>query len=182
MSIEIHEYSEEKDLSDKANGNVISGVRGWLLFLCIWLTVSRSCLLLVFALTAALSPDLRSALVMALYALFFAYGTSTGVLLWSKVRGAVVFAKVYMVLQPVIVGMLWTMYKATPQFAADQSVGTVIGPLIGSIIWFIYLTYSKRIRNTYGLSENKQKSKVLAFCLGAVLGPLGSLYFGIAVF
>jgi len=118
---------------------------------------------------------------MVLFSIGSAYGLSAGILLWAKTRGAVTYAKVFLVIQPYMMFGLWKVYSAADPSGASEAGAAIFWAIIGFLIWFPYLTFSKRVKATYGLNEPNKRSPLLAFVMGAALGPLGTIYFNIRV-
>jgi hypothetical protein len=155
------------------------GVRGWLLVLCILLTVLRGLAFLFMILTAVFAND-TSKLVVLLFAVYSAYGLSVGILLWSKVRMSVSYAKFFFIAQPAILFGLWSLLLQQDPSSATEALRAIIGGTIGSIVWFSYLTFSKRVRDTYQVDQRK-RNVLVALAIGAILGPLGTVYFHLRV-
>jgi len=155
------------------------GVLGWLLFLCLYLTVFRGLFLTTMALFAIPSSALRAYII--LYGLDFGFSLSAGVLLWRKASDAVTYAKIYFILQPYIVLGIAFLLSQVASSGVVQTPSLAVMPAVNSIIWFCYLTFSRRVKHTYEMDWGK-RSPVIAFAIGAVLGPLGTIYLHIRVF
>ena len=156
-----------------------SGVRGWLLLLCILLTVVKGFGFLV-TLVQAIGHS-ETSLLYGFYALYFALGTLAGVLLWAKARIAVTFAKSYYVIQPYAVSLFWIRMMTIDPSTTSQGPSVIIQAAVFSVVWFSYLTFSRRVRNTYNVDPAKRNT-FLALIMGAAFGPLGTIYFHIRVF
>ncbi len=155
------------------------GVRGWLLFLCLSLVILRGFGFLLSVGSAIMEPDTR--ILMVLYSISTAYAFSVGVFLWCKARGAVTYAKLFFVIQPYVMTGIWKVYSAIDPAGAQEAAMAIVGALVGFLIWFPYLTFSKRVKATYSITEPNKRSPLLAFVMGAVLGPFGTIYFNIRV-
>lgn len=154
------------------------GVGGWLLLLCLALSVVRS-LGLLASVAQALTPS-TNRLLYLLYALEFAFGASAGILLWSKARIAVSYAKAYWIVHPYATLFLWARMVGIDSSTSGQAISVIGISVIFSFIWFSYLTFSKRVRNTYDVDSGK-RNVLVSMLMGAALGPLGSVYFHIRI-
>ncbi|HXG91456.1 MAG TPA: DUF2569 family protein [Blastocatellia bacterium] len=145
----------------------LAGVKGWLLFFCIALTVLGP--LITFANlvngyneTSPLFdrfPGLRTAITAdtALSALLMAFSIFAGISLWTKNRNAVKIAKAYL-----ITFLIYTIIEI-PMLLALASLPSEANELImkGAVfiiargviyfgIWYSYLSRSQRVAATYG--------------------------------
>jgi hypothetical protein len=131
------------------------GVRGWLLLLCISLTVFNP-LSIVASLGAVSTSDMfhdfwpafmTYEILSFIFAGFFIY---VGACLWRVRPGAVKKAKVFLwcvvALNAILV--LWTRMAGLP---SHDERGRAIGGIFGALVWIAYLESSKRVAATYDL-------------------------------
>ena len=139
-------------------------VGGWLLLLCLVLTfVSPATALytlflhVVPALMRAKTPNgitiltVRCGLTLTLAIFSFIAGLK----LWFVKPGAVVFAKLYLLLYlagNIAFFLLWlTMFRSAPGAQLAQMAWYhVVGPIPSFALWYFYLENSNRVRATYG--------------------------------
>ena len=142
------------------------GVRGWLLLLCVGLTVLSPILVTIGIVRAYLVdspffdrfPRLRVVLLVdtALRIALTAYGVWVGLRLGKVRPGAVQTAKRYfqVSLAYLVVAALLPFAAGLPPEANPALAITVarqtIPALIGVALWYAYLVRSKRVRATYG--------------------------------
>ena len=134
-----------------------SGVMGWLLFLCLSLTILGPLVQGRIAWTAltnlATTPVtsngtvLRLSTVGAIYAGLTAFSICAGLLLWLEEPRAVSVAKAYLLIAPTLVIPLYAIL--TLAGLKVNLVRVVFGRLVYSIVWYTYLSTSKRVRETY---------------------------------
>jgi hypothetical protein len=148
---------------DKSN---LKGVRGWLLLLCLNLTVfgppvDLVTLFMAFNSAASevdLHPEkLRLALIAGVPTIALAvFSLYAGFCLWKALPGAVALARKYLVclfffsvlslLFPGIVGMTEEAYPGLAE-ANSFAVAITFGHIAA---WYLYLKFSKRVKTTYG--------------------------------
>lgn len=145
------------------------GVKGWLLLLCICLTILDpfSAFMTLIAVTNAAKPHFdqypalfRLVLIGGICSTFLiVFSIYAGLSLWRVVPNAVTTVKRYFIsaflyslfsmFLPVIVGV---SEKTFPEFSQGASVNNVI-VIVYLSIWYLYLMRSKRVKATYG-AEN----------------------------
>jgi hypothetical protein len=131
-------------------------VRGWLLFLCILLTVWNPAALAWLAASRVEGAGLASALavvVLGIRLVVTSIGVAAGLALWHKRAGAVALAKASLVLSALeAVGRLSTRLGLS-----DAPPGTRLQLALAVIAyngaWYFYLEKSRRVRATYGLES-----------------------------
>jgi hypothetical protein len=144
------------------------GVKGWLLFFCISLTI-LSPLFTVAGLARGFSagsrvedrlPGFMTAMASdsVLAAPIMALGIFAVVSLWAVKPNAVRVAKLYLIVQPVYAVLEVALFLAILPSSATGTViekGTtsVLGSLLYAGLWFSYLSKSKRVRATYSFAE-----------------------------
>lgn len=149
----------------------VEGVGGWLLFLCIRLMIIGPLLLLV-TLGASLTDDIqrrvaasfakapiftaiRIVIVGSIYFVPMLFGIYAGFALWTARKHAVGVAKIatvlFLGLNLFEIGMV-ALASFVPQLRPGQappSFAFVILPLLGNMLWYLYLHTSVRVKNTY---------------------------------
>jgi len=141
------------------------GVRGWLLILCLNITIldPLTMLFTIFLVTSATKPYfgehpelLRLCLASGLCRLALAvFSVYAGIALWKIVPGAVSVARKYFLavllysivasLLPVLVGIPRESY----QEFAGQTIFNSFLTMAYAIAWYIYLQRSTRVKATY---------------------------------
>ncbi len=150
---------------------VLKGVKGWLLFLCLCLTVldPLSIVTNLFIATDAAKTEferhpefLTFILVSGVCRIaLMVFSIYAGISLWKVVPGAVLVAKKYLqavlfysvfaVFLPRIVGLPDEIYR---DLAAANLVNSLL-TICYVAAWFLYLTHSKRVRATYMTIERE---------------------------
>jgi NADH:ubiquinone oxidoreductase subunit K len=131
-------------------------VRGWLLLLCILLTVWNPAALALVAASRVESAGTTSAIALMMLAVRLvvtSVGVAAGLALWRKRAGAVTLAKASLMLSGLeVVGRLSTRLGLS-----EAPPGTRL-PLALALMayngaWYLYLEKSRRVRATYGLES-----------------------------
>ncbi|MCX5891306.1 MAG: DUF2569 family protein [Deltaproteobacteria bacterium] len=149
------------------------GVRGWLLFLCLNLTIiipfsflyQTNCALKIFYLPGmylnqlmfkqSLLYNIFSMVAMILLTIFSFYA---GLSLWGLKHRAVKITKLFLITQLSLMVIIIVMrpFLAFSLGGNANSIGDVIKGLIPFLsyfsVWYLYLSYSRRVHNTYGVS------------------------------
>ena len=152
-------------------GKNLYGVGGWLLFLCIILTIIAP-VFTVFGLvsTFAMLDEMNvirnykefATISSISGSLIVVFGLIAGLFLWNRWSNAVAIAKTYLIFAMAntlvvnILHMVVVKYPHRPEFAFVY-VGIVIGIIVGlgiQIAWFAYLCKSKRVAVTYGKAHS----------------------------
>lgn len=133
------------------------GVMGWLLLLCISLVFVSPFFQGKIALTALTNllqrpssyslEALRLGFVLFLYVGLSVFSFWAGFWLWLEDPRAVALAKVYLVFSATVVILFHLLL-----FAAGWNINLariIFNRLVYSATWYGYLTFSKRVRNTY---------------------------------
>jgi hypothetical protein len=129
-------------------------VRGWLLVLCILLTIWNPASLAVVAASHVGNPSATTTpaiMLLGIRVIVTNIGVAAGLALWHKRAGAVKLAKASLMLSAVeIVGR-----SSTWAGLSEAPPGTRL-PLALALIfynagWYMYLGSSRRVRATYGL-------------------------------
>lgn len=154
----------------------IYGVKGWLLFLCIILTIispifSLGHLEMAWRESGPLFgayPHLKDAVVIETLCMvaLMAYSIYAGFSLWSVKLGAVKVAKNYL--------LAWLIYSIATPFVfvgiadlpsvfkneiLEEGIKNVVISILTFVIWFTYLHRSMRVRATYPTPETHEELK-----------------------
>ena len=132
-----------------------SGVAGWLLFFCVVLTF-----VLPISIVGQTISELRAGpdLVDLVYALVYlavaVYSFATGLSLWRLRPNAVATAKLFLVGQAAFslalyIKVLLGRGANSPESAGSLAVSILIRPLLFAVVWYSYLTKSKRVQATF---------------------------------
>ena len=142
--------------------NQLKGVRGWLLVFCLSMTVRP--LITVYTvlvlLPAFTSPTDPFAILLGYYCmtiLIVAFGLYSAFLLWTVHKNAVITAKVNLVVMLIYWILLAFFPFLLPSDRRESGLATYFGifqhQLLSGVgyfvIWFSYLSKSKRVANTY---------------------------------
>ena len=141
------------------------GVRGWLLLLCLSLTILDpfAMLLSLFSVANASKPLfekhpglLTLIAVSGIFRLAVAvFSVYAGLALWRVVPGAVPIARKYLmavVLYTVFAFILPALVGLPEELAREIAGGSSVAGLLTisyAFVWYVYLTRSKRVRATY---------------------------------
>lgn len=131
-----------------------SGIRGWLLVLCLLLAVWEPASLAMVAASRVASMatgDAASTVVLAARLFVTAVGVAAGIALWRRQPPAVALARAALVLS----GLEGVARIASRYGASTAPPGTRL-PLALFVVaytaaWLVYLQKSKRVKATYGL-------------------------------
>jgi hypothetical protein len=143
----------------------LQGVRGWLLVLCLYLTILVPLLAMLGLLgawqAAARSPNLQNALIYEaiLETALAGFALYAGVLLFQQGTNAAAIAKIYFITM-LTLGMLGlgiVLLGAVWQFSDQAVSGQLRGPavfaalrqVVLSVVWLLYLERSRRVRATF---------------------------------
>lgn len=141
-----------------------NGVGGWLLLLCVGMTILGP-LFNFFYITqeiaasnkiSAYYPEVETAVKIEVAFTIFLIVCSmyAGISLWTKRPNAVFKAKIYLLLLPVITILsIFITYSMMPPVIQNallkESTVPLIRTVLYSVIWFIYLSSSQRVAETY---------------------------------
>jgi hypothetical protein len=143
----------------------LQGVRGWLLLLCLYLTLIVPLLAALGLLgawqAAARSPTLQNALIYEsiLELALAGFALYAGVMLYQQRPNAVAIAKIYFItmltlgmlsLGIVLVGVVWQLSdQAISSQLRGPAVFAAVRQIVVAIAWLLYLERSRRIRATF---------------------------------
>ena len=147
--------------STKKTPSVLTGVRGWLLFLCVSLTILTP----LFSIAAMASewrltkpyfeslPNLKNGVMLeiACYTAVTFFSVYAGSRLWSIRPNAVRAAKIYLIVQ-MLVGLIVPGAVAaivSAPGAASEVIKTAFHGIVYFAIWYPYLCKSERVKATY---------------------------------
>ena len=142
-------------------------VVGWLLFLCLVLTVAcpAGILYQAFAYTVPAllsSHSLKLTVLLSVYTLLFsgvaAFSFAAGLALWMIKPGAVTLAKrFWLVFLCAHLGYFgfWVLLCRPSHLSSVAAVAWyhVVAPIAPFYLWTVYLEHSKRVRETYSLEN-----------------------------
>lgn len=145
----------------KKNLSVTPGVRGWLLFLCVSLTILTP-LFTIATMTSEWRltkpyfenlPNLKNGVMLeiACYTAVTFFSFYAGTRLWSIRPNAVRTAKIYLVVQ-MLVGLIVPGAVAavvSAPGAASEVIRTAFHGILYFAIWYPYLCKSERVKATY---------------------------------
>jgi hypothetical protein len=142
--------------------NNLEGVAGWLLFLCLALTIIAPVVELYSLFqewsVANAPPELQSIVITetCFGGVLNILGVAAGICLWTRSADAIYVARLYLIallagsaLQAVIIGA--EVDSAGIIGPRSGYVSQAIAPIISAAIWLVYLARSRRVRATYGL-------------------------------
>jgi hypothetical protein len=131
-------------------------VRGWLLVLCVLLTIWNPATLAVVAASRIGSPTpppITGLMLLSIRLVVTSIGVAAGMALWHKRAGAVRLAKASLVLSAMeIVGRLSTR-EGLSEAPPGTRLPLAIALIVFNAVWYLYLEKSRRVRATYGLES-----------------------------
>lgn len=135
----------------------LGGVMGWLLFLCLSLTLLGpfvqgriAWIALRNLATTSITTNttiLRLSSVCAIYVCLSIFSFCAGLMLWLEDPWGVKVAKAYLLIAPTVVIPLYAILLYAG-LKVDLS-RIIFGRLVYSVVWYSYLSTSKRVRDTY---------------------------------
>ncbi|MGO9580933.1 MAG: hypothetical protein ACLP2P_16155 [Desulfobaccales bacterium] len=157
----------------------LKGVKGWLLLLCLNLTIfipasylyQFNCILdlynstrnkiLLLMFKKLLLFNIATGATMLFLAIFSFY---VGMKLWNIKSGAVRIGKAFLIIQLFLIFII-TIIRPFMTFSSEPK-GTIFGAILLSLIpslfqfglWYLYLSKSSRVYNTYRGTEEKRSS------------------------
>lgn len=138
----------------QARGGVPSGVGGWLLVLCIILTIVVPADIAYQTILALRSGPSLSGFVFILVSWCLAiFSLTAGLLLWRARPGAVTTAKLFLLTQVAFAVVVYVnnllASSHSPESAQDLALAILPVPFSFAIIWYSYLSKSRRVQATY---------------------------------
>jgi hypothetical protein len=134
------------------------GIGGWLLLLCIILTIIQPIIQALVG-TGLLVSDLPGVAPLGIANVVLAGGSLyAGLSLWRKMPNAVRVATVFLFANLVLTGIeSVALARITADGDAARTIATDIGrTAISTLIWARYLMTSKRVRNTFPQKPSNQ--------------------------
>jgi hypothetical protein len=138
------------------------GIRGWLLLLCVNLTVLLPFLMLIVVLGSfADVSDGATAGFMAGFHLLLTlpltgFGVYAGLQLWRVRPGAVRKARGFFMTSfilaagiAVLAGVMMAVNSGRPEAAVQEIGRGLVSPACGTVIWLVYLDRSKRVKANF---------------------------------
>lgn len=149
--------------SPSHSSGVPADVSGWLLALCLILTIvfpatSLYRIISHTILTAITARTLNRIVLLSVYSLLFStlavFGFMAGLRLWLVKPHAVVFARrfllTYLIANLAYFAFWSAVIRPTKQIAyAEMGWYHIVCPIAFVFLWYTYLEHSKRVRNTY---------------------------------
>jgi hypothetical protein len=129
-------------------------VRGWLLTLCILLTVWNPATLAVLAAArvgSGVPPSTVSLLLLGVRLVVTGIGVAGGMALWHRRVGAVRLAKASLVLSAVEVVARLSTREGLSEAPPGTRLPLALALILFNAAWFVYLDKSRRVRATYDL-------------------------------
>jgi len=152
-----------QNLKPEARGQYY-GVGGWLLLLCIGMTILGPFLSLMAIARevtesnkiSAYIPEIETAVKIeaAFTIILISLSIYAGISLWAIRPKAVLKAKLYLILLPILsILSIFLTESVLPQSVKDAFIRESIYPLIRTVLyavfWFLYLSNSQRVAETY---------------------------------
>jgi len=150
----------------------LQGVGGWLLFLCIRLTIfapisfalsvmvalSNEAVMRQYSAAFTMMPIAMTIIVVLLGSIYWApiiFGMYAGFALWTVRKHAVRLAKIAtgLFIGLNLLEIVLTLLTPANIWQPEQKVANIfwnVSLLSGNVLWYMYLNMSKRVKNTYG--------------------------------
>lgn len=130
-----------------------SGMGGWLLYFCISLTILNPAYLIIqLIVTFTLSTDVLGAVVAIVLTLAeMTYFIIIGIRLWQQKENAVRQTKIFLIIIFVlsIADLVYLSLSGVSEQADAASLQAEVRAIPFTILWFIYFSRSKRVKNTF---------------------------------
>jgi hypothetical protein len=147
----------------RSDPTVSQAVAGWLLFLCLRLTLVYPAATLYHILTRTVPTLIRSqnpasTSLLSVYSIAFTtvavLSFIAGLKLWLVKPGAVTFARRWLwtyLIANIAYFVFWVIVVKPHQSLSLAEMGWyhVVGPIPSFALWYFYLEHSKRVRATY---------------------------------
>jgi hypothetical protein len=139
------------------NSNGPRGVGGWLLLLCVLLTVVLPANVLYGTVRSlAYRPDGVVLVINAANIGVALLSLMAGIMLWRVQKNAVKVTKIFLGLNPLhALGVFCLIATSNhlifPRLLVSLALRILTVPLLISLAWYWYLLASQRVRNTYGM-------------------------------
>jgi len=134
-----------------------SGVRGWLLFYCLGLTLLGPAYILILLYFVSRFSTVSYRLVTTHYFMDFLrvlFGLVVGIFLWMRRPGSLVLLKGYFIYIAAVTALFTleavsAMMRSRSSIASSRFTSILFSTGI-TLLWFLYFRRSVRVRNTYG--------------------------------
>jgi hypothetical protein len=142
-----------------------AGVRGWLLLFCVVLTfLNPASIAYQMVVALRLGLDVVGTVYVLGYSAIALFSLTAGLFLWQVRPNAVTTAKIFLLTQAAFAVALWMKVllgaAKTPDSAAASALGILFRPLLFAVIWYAYLTKSKRVQATYPMDYSVVTKKI----------------------
>ena len=138
-----------------------SGIGGWLLYYCIALTILNP---IYFLIQLFVSYFTTTDLVGSLVETFLILGQITyfliiGIRLWQRKEKAVRQTKIFLMVIGLlsILELVYVSISSSASQADASNIQADLKAIISSVIWFIYFSRSKRVKNTFKLTTLRKR-------------------------
>jgi len=143
------------------NSNQYIGVKGWLLLLCLSLTIFDPLSMLIHTLlVSSLAKPYFTTHKNLFYLIFIngifnialiTYSIYAGICLWRLYKGAVGIAKKYFIFLFFysLIGAFLPYLFGVSETSFIKNIFNTILNMGYAVIWYVYLSVSKRVKNTY---------------------------------
>jgi hypothetical protein len=131
-------------------------VRGWLLLLCILLTVWNPARLAIVAASrvgSAAAITTLGLMVLGFRLVVTSVGVAAGMALWHKRAGAIRFAKVSLMLSAIEAVARLSTRVGLSEAPPGTRLPLALALIFYNAAWYLYLEKSRRVKATYGLES-----------------------------
>ncbi|HOP85696.1 MAG TPA: DUF2569 family protein [Syntrophorhabdaceae bacterium] len=147
------------------NSNQYIGIKGWLLLLCLSLTIFDPISMFIYTLlVSSLTKPYFSTYKNLFYLILIngifnialiTYSIYAGICLWKQYKGAVSIAKKYFIFLFFysLIGAFLPYFFGVYKTPFKKNIFNTILNMGYAIIWYVYLSVSKRVKNTYEVSQ-----------------------------
>ena len=136
-------------------------IRGWLLLLCILLTIWNPATLAVLAAARVGNAGTITAfalIVLGIRLMVTSVGVAAGMALWRRRAGAVRLAKASLVLSAIEAVARLSTRVGLSEAPPGTRLPLALALIIYDAAWYLYLEKSRRVRATYGLESAPERS------------------------
>jgi hypothetical protein len=129
-------------------------VRGWLLLLCVLLTLVNPATLAVVAAVRVgrgVPPSTLALTLLAVRLVVTSVGVAGGMALWHKRAGAVPLAKASLILSAIEAAGRLSTRVGLSETPPGLRLPTAVAVILFNAAWYLYLEKSRRVQATYRL-------------------------------
>jgi hypothetical protein len=144
----------------------VKGIAGWLLFLCVSLTIigPMGGVLGLISNYNVYKPLFKYNTIYNLYFIdtfisivLILFAVYTGINLWQQKKEAVKITRLFLLTVLMFIIIEFALFvlilpDKVVQFVLPELIGQSLARIIAVVIWYLYLIYSKRVKNTYALT------------------------------